>query len=91
MSYSILFAAIWVLLATGVAMLPMRRQYVPGVALLVAAPMLIIWLGFEQGWIIALAATFGFLSMFRNPLRYFWKKWRGTLPETSTDNEGTKA
>lgn len=58
-------------------MLPMRRQYVPGVILLGAAPVLIVWLGLDHGWLVAGLATAGFVSMFRNPLRYFWRKWRG--------------
>jgi hypothetical protein len=83
MSTSALIAAFWVLAATGVAFLPMRRQYVPGVALLALAPVLIGWLWWDHSWVAGLAALAGFLSMFRNPLRYFWRKWRGdgTLPE----------
>lgn len=90
MSWSILSAAIWAISATIVAMLPMRLQYAPGLTLLILAPVLIVWLGVEQGWMIALAATLGFLSMFRHPLRYFWRKWRGTLPVTSEVSERDK-
>lgn len=82
MSQSVLFAALWVLAATIVAFLPMRRQYAPGIVLLVLAPGVIAWLWYENGWVIGLAGLAGFLSMFRNPLRYFWRKWwnNGTLP-----------
>ncbi len=77
MSASAIAAIIWVLVASGVAMLPMRRQFPPGVVLLIAAPVLIVWLGFDYGWIASAGALAAFLSMFRNPLRYYWRKWRG--------------
>ncbi|MBE1282674.1 MAG: DUF2484 family protein [Rhodobacteraceae bacterium] len=77
MSLSIVVAALWVLAATAVAMLPMRRQYGPGLALLLLAPVLIGWLWIDQGWVVGCAALAGFVSMFRHPLRYFWRKWRG--------------
>ena len=65
------------LAATVVAFLPMRRQYLPGIALLAAAPILILWIGAVHGWWLAAIGLLAFLSMFRNPLRYFWKRWRG--------------
>ena len=82
MSASVLTSALWALAATVVAFLPMRRQYAPGLALLALAPVLIGWLWWDHGWFAGLVALAGFLSMFRNPLRYFWRKWRGdgTLP-----------
>ncbi len=81
MSLSIVLAVAWVFAATAVAMLPMRRQYLPGSILLFAAPVLIAFLGYQHGWIAAIAAFAAFLSMFRKPLRYFWRKWRGLETE----------
>ena len=69
--------AIWVFAATIVARLPRRRQFVPGVVLLAAAPFVIAWVGWVYGWVAGLLALAGFVSMFRNPLRYFYKKFRG--------------
>jgi hypothetical protein len=77
MTAPLIAGVIWVLAATIVALLPMRRQYVPGVALLLAAPVLIVWIGWTHGWLWAAFGLFGFLSMFRNPLIYFWKKATG--------------
>ena len=77
MSAPVILAALWALAATAVAFLPMRRQYAPGIVLLIAAPLVIGWLWLAHGWIAGLAALAGFVSMFRNPLRYFWRKWRG--------------
>ena len=89
MSTPLLLGCFWVLASAVVAMLPMRRQYVPGVALLAVAPVLILWIGYAHGWLFAVAGLFAFVSMFRNPLRYFWKKWRGLpveLPPELTED-----
>lgn len=71
----------WVLASAAVAMLPMRHQYVPGVALLILAPVLIVWLGTVVGWWAAALAVLAFVSMFRNPLRHLWARARGMKPE----------
>lgn len=81
MSLPLILGALWVVAAAIVAMLPMRRQYVPGVALLIAAPLLILWIGYAHGWIWAALGLAAFVSMFRNPLRYFWRRFRGERPE----------
>lgn len=77
MTLPIALAVGWVIAATAVAMLPMRRQYVPGVALLIAAPFLIGYLGYQFGWLVGFGALAAFVSMFRKPLHHFWRKWRG--------------
>lgn len=71
----------WVFASAAVACLPMRRQYVPGVALLVAAPVLILMIGAHYGWVYALLGLAAFISMFRNPLRYIAARLRGAHPE----------
>ncbi|MEL6597676.1 MAG: DUF2484 family protein [Pseudomonadota bacterium] len=81
MSLSLILAALWVLAATIVAMLPMKHQYVPGVILLIAAPFGIAFIGYEHGWLIAALGTAAFISMFRNPLRYLYKRAKGEHPE----------
>ena len=72
---------LWVFASVGVAMLPMRRQYVPGVILLIAAPVLIVMMGLQWGWIVAALGLAAFLSMYRNPLRYILARLRGERPE----------
>ena len=74
-------AALWVVAGTIVAFLPMRYQYAPGVLLLLLAPVLIYLIGREYGVIPAVAALIAFVSMFRNPLRYFAKRALGQKPE----------
>jgi hypothetical protein len=88
MSLSLILGAIWAVMATIVALLPMRRQFIPGVTLLIAAPVLIIFIGFQHGFWIAALGLLAFLSMFRNPLRYLMRKARG-LP-TPLPNEMKK-
>lgn len=77
MSTPLTLACIWVLAATAVALLPYRRQMVPGLALLIAAPVLIAWIGWVHGWIWSAVALLGFGSMFRRPLIYFGRRALG--------------
>ncbi len=77
-------AVLWVFAATGTAMLPMRLQMVPGLTLLVLAPVLIVWLGLSYSLWVALLALAAFLSMFRRPLTYFARKALG-LPVERPD------
>ena len=81
MNVALVLAALWVIVAAGVAMLPMRRQYAPGVVLLVAAPVLIGVIWWQQGAWLGGAALFGFVSMFRRPLLYLVARLRGKQPE----------
>lgn len=81
MSLSLIIGCAWVLLATIVAFLPMRQQYPPGIALLIAAPLLLGWIAWDHGVWIFVAGTLAFLSMFRNPLIYFLRRARGETPE----------
>lgn len=77
LSVSLVLGCLWVLASAIVAMLPMRRQYAPGVVLLLAAPVLLAFIGYQHGWVWALVGIFAFVSMFRNPLRYLAKKALG--------------
>ncbi|WP_368184153.1 DUF2484 family protein [Aestuariibius sp. HNIBRBA575] len=74
MSTPLILGCFWVLAATCVAMLPMRFQFIPGFALLIAAPILIGWIGMEHGWTYAAIGAFAFVSMFRRPLAYYLRK-----------------
>jgi hypothetical protein len=77
----LVLGAVWVIAAAGVAMLPMRRQMVPGLGLLIAAPVLLVWIGAVEGWVWTAFGAFAFASMFRRPLIYFIRKAMG-LPVT---------
>jgi ABC-type nitrate/sulfonate/bicarbonate transport system permease component len=81
MTPSLIIGCIWVLLAVITALLPTRRQYVLGIGLLLLAPVLIIWIGLDYGWLVAVLAMAAFVSMFRNLLRYIYRRLKGEHPE----------
>ncbi|MCV2891633.1 DUF2484 family protein [Lentibacter sp. XHP0401] len=81
MSAPLWAGVIWVIAATATAFLAIRRQFLPAGVLLVAAPAVILWIGYAHGWIFSAFAFAGFISMFRNPLRYLWQRVRGLKPE----------
>ncbi|MBN8631143.1 MAG: DUF2484 family protein [Rhodobacterales bacterium] len=87
MSAPLILGCVWVIAAAVVAMLPMRRQMVPGLALLAAAPVLLIWIGYTHGWLWLAIGFFAFLSMFRNPLLYFLRRALGRTPLLPKDME----
>jgi hypothetical protein len=77
MSWPLILGCVWVLAAAATAMLPMRRQMVPGLTLLIVAPVLLVWIGLVHGWLWLAIGLFAFLSMFRNPLLYFLRRALG--------------
>ena len=81
MSLPLSLGCLWVVLSAIVALLPMRYQYVPGIALLLAAPVLLGWIALlHGGWLFAIG-LFALISMFRNPLIYLFRRRRGKRPE----------
>lgn len=74
MSLPLLLGCVWVVLATITAFLPFRVQFIPGFLLLVAAPVLLVWIGRDHGWIFAGLGLLGFLSMFRRPLLHLMRR-----------------
>ncbi|SMY07717.1 DUF2484 family protein [Flavimaricola marinus] len=81
MSTPLVLGCFWVLLATVTALLPMRRQFIPGSVLLLSAPVLLVWIGIAHGWVWVVVGLLAFGSMMRNPLRYLVAKARGQEPE----------
>lgn len=77
MSLPLALGCFWVVAAAIVAMLPMRRQMLPGTALVIAAPVLLALIGWAHGWLWLAVGVFAFLSMFRNPLLYFLRRALG--------------
>lgn len=74
MSAALVLGALWVVAAAAVAMMPMRLQIVPGVALLAAAPVLLVWMWQAHGWIWLAFGLFAFASMMRNPLIHLFRR-----------------
>ena len=77
MSTPLILGCFWVLASAITAMLPMRRQMVPGIALLIVAPFLLVWIGWVHGWLWLALGLFAFVAMFRNPLLYFLRRALG--------------
>ena len=75
--WSLLAACLWVLAAAGTAMLPYRRQFPPGIVLLVLEPAILVWIGLAYGAVPALLGTLGFVSMFRRPLWFLSRRALG--------------
>ncbi|MCX7644680.1 MAG: DUF2484 family protein [Rhodobacteraceae bacterium] len=80
MSLSLTLACLWALAATIVALLPYRRQFPPGIALLLAAPFVIGFVAWEHGALWMLLALAGFVSMFRRPLWFLGRRALGLDP-----------
>ena len=77
MSLSLILASLWAIAATVTALLPFRMQFPPGIVLLVMAPFLIGFIGFQHGVIFAALGFAAFVSMFRNPLIFLTRKALG--------------
>ena len=77
MSPPLLIGCLWVVAAAITALLPMKRQFPPGIVLLIAAPFLLIWIGAVHGWLWLAVGVFAFVSMFRRPLIYFARRTMG--------------
>lgn len=59
---------LWVIAASLTALLPLRRQFLPGWCLLILAPFLLIWIGRDYGFGWLALGLFAVLSFFRRPL-----------------------
>ena len=82
MSPPLILGALWVVAGAITAMLPMRLQRYPGLPLLIAAPVLLVWIGMTHGFLWLAVGLFALLSMFRRPLNYFGRMALGLpLPE----------
>ncbi len=82
MNNPLVIGCLWVVAATITAMLPMRMQRYPGLPLLIAAPPLLVWIGYVHGYLWVAIGLFAFVSMFRRPLNYFARLALGLpLPE----------
>lgn len=84
MTPSLIAAAVWVITGAITAFLPMKYQVYLGALLLLSAVPLMLWIGYENGWIWTALALFAFLSMFRRPLLFLLAKARGQNPERPT-------
>ena len=70
---ALIAGCLWVLGAAGTAMLPMRLQFAPGLGMLLAAPVVMVWIGWSVAWWAGALMLAPVLSMFRRPLRGLWR------------------
>lgn len=77
MTAPIVAACLWVLVATAVAFLPMRVQWIVGLPLVAAGVVLIVWLSRDVSAWIGIAASAALVSVFRKPLGYLAARLRG--------------
>ncbi len=77
MSPPLVLGALWVIAAAVTAALPLYYQRYPGLPLLAAAPILLVWIGMTHGMIWIAIGLFAFLSMFRRPLNYLTRRALG--------------
>lgn len=82
---AIIAACAWGVACCLTSFLPMRYQYAPGLTLLIAFPALLVWIGVAHGWLWVGILLAAFVSMFRRPIRYFWRKWRGLPVDAPSD------
>lgn len=68
MSLSLTLASLWVIAAAVTALLPMRLQYAPGLALLALSVPLAVFVAMQHGALPVLLVVFAVVSMFRRPL-----------------------
>ena len=81
MDLPLLLGCLWVIAAALTAMLPMRLQRWPGLPLLIAAPVLLVWIGRVHGWLWLAFGLFAVLSMLRRPLIYLIRRALGQKVE----------
>ncbi|MGZ9810013.1 DUF2484 family protein [Pseudoroseicyclus sp. H15] len=81
MSASLVAGMVWVLAGSLTAMLPMRHQIAPGLALLATAPLVIVWIGWQNGWVWLALGLAAFTSMMRHPIRHLLGRMRGQPPD----------
>lgn len=77
MSAPLIAACLWVVAGAAIATLPMRWQILPGLVLLIAAPVILWMLAQAHGALPVLLGLFALLSMFRRPLLVLIRKLSG--------------
>ncbi len=81
MNLSLLVTILWILMVSGVGMLPRRFHKRFGFPMLLLFPFVLVYLIFDMGIWWGLLLFAGALSIFRYPARYFgrilWQKMTG--------------
>jgi O-antigen ligase len=86
MSLPVTLACLWVLATAAIALLPIRRQILPGIVLIALALVLLVWLVRDHGPWIVLPVVAVLLSMFRRPIVALIRLAIGRVRSGSQDN-----
>ena len=70
-------ALTWVLATFVVGRLPLHKRPIPGALLVVTALPIILSMGLQLGWLVALAGLAAMASLYPNPLRLALARYRG--------------
>ena len=67
----------WVLAATAIGRLPLQQRFLPGAALAVASVPILLGIGIQISWLMALGALVAVISTFPAPRRLIMARYRG--------------
>lgn len=67
----------WVLATVAVARLPVQQRFLPGALLMVTAVPIILSIGFQVGWLLALLGLVAVASLFPNLVTFARARYRG--------------
>lgn len=77
MTPSLVALCLWVVAGSITVFLPLRQQMIPGALLLLSGLGLVVWIGWDNGWIWSLVFVAIFASLFRRPLMALARHLRG--------------
>lgn len=81
----LLISVIWVLASAAVAMMPVHRQIIPGVALMAAGPVLVVTIALQVGVMGGVFAVWAYFSMYHRPLVTIWNGLRAAKSNEITE------
>ncbi|MDZ4093349.1 MAG: DUF2484 family protein [Paracoccaceae bacterium] len=73
MSASLILSCLWVVIATGIAFLPVRLTWWGAYGLIACGIPLVGWVTLQNGPIVGLLVLAGGASMLRWPMIYLWR------------------
>ncbi|MGB8811581.1 MAG: DUF2484 family protein [Paracoccaceae bacterium] len=79
MSVSLILSCVWVVVATGAAVLPRRVHWPAAYVLIVLGIPLVGWVTYQNGPFIGMMVLAGGASMLRWPIIYLWRWTSGRL------------
>ena len=72
-------ALTWVLATVAVSRLPVPQRTLPGALLMLCAMPIILSIGIQVGWLMAVLGIAALISLYPNPLRLLFARYRGEV------------